>query len=847
VYALFLQTGNELFLLGLGALCLISWRHLPRSDDSARNCEFVALVIVGMLCVTGFALAHTGMNSSWVGRPAVTNWHWLRLAAPFILAVAASHCLLRATKSRLSQIVLPVASALALLGLLTVYVWEVRDANAYISTAGLPAMREYAAHAEQVASSADDADAVAAFRESLPDEVSYELDADNVASGRYATALNAEWVRSYNEAVRRFESTVVLGAPQPDVSPVDPYSATHRQLIAVSLAILLVPMWGWLFKPERLVRALASQSFVIASGLILITTALVGVLLAGGAVPSLPLLTAEGVNTFEVFKVILIFHLASALSLLRSEQGRSWGIRCFIGFSLVTPLAAFASRDLGTTLVLALLAMSLLIMAARGNWRLALFATCIGGAVALPALLYLSPDSVSTAAQARLEAWIDPEAAFEESSEQNIVGASLQRIIDNRVQTEPSSSGLSEVVRDDISSVLHELDWRLQVLQIGLPGDGGPFVPETPAEDLLLVEADTLWHAIGGYGPEASSEEGMSTVAQGLSDVRERFDTTLAGLVESEARPDPREFASIDTSTAFAEDAGPGIGAASNLSRAVPLTSDNFQLHRASTALEAGGVFGVGLGQGRPEMIPGLTEDAAFAALGESLGLIGSVLILALLACLVYRAFSAAVAVGAITTGLVVSGCALLLGAQALVSLGGLLGILPYTGVGFPLISRSGSGVIMNFLLVAVIGNSVVRVPAPELQSPPLTGALSRKEFVATLGRAGIAGCFGFVLFGLASLQIGRRSISPGRFLRSETDPEGASANIDQWSHPLYYRTLPGAILDREGGVLAETHLDGAGWRSPDPEMDESLGHIVQALDGLSRTKARAPGTGSDA
>lgn len=823
------------FLAALCALCLLSLR--APAPSGTRNYESVLLLVVSGLAVGGLALAHTGINYSWTGRAAITDWHWLELAALFVASLAVAHALLRFGKSRMSQIMLPVASVLALLGLITVYTWEVRDANSYISTEGLPAMRHYLAVAENSATRSQDAADMRELSASMPDETAYELAPDNIAHHRFATALNSQWVGGYNDAVKRFRAHAIDGSEQPDVHSVTLYRVTHRQLEALLLAICLVPFWSWLCERHRLAATLGSTRFLVGSGVFLLVLALPGIVLSRGAVPSLSLLTSDSVNTFEVMKIALVMFIASALAFLRSQaRPPSWPVLAFLGLSLVLPLIAFASRDLGTALVLGLVSGSLLIVGTRGFVRRMLIAVSVAAVLVSPVAMYLSATSISSTARARVETWIDPEEAIRQSSETNLVNASLERMIRHRLDGKTDLGSLPTVVRNDVASVLRELDWRLQARQSGRRSEFQPFVPASdPAEELLLVDAETIWQAIGGYD-RVPSEDAMTTLAQRLSRVHERFDSAVAEFGVKTAAITRAESPAVTGNIALAGPPRNDLDINSAILSSIARVPDGFQLARASRALTVGGMFGVGLGRGRPEAIPGVTEDAAFASLGEALGFTGSLAVVLLLLVLVYRGIATIVANRLFALNLLAAGLSMLLAAQALVDLTGLLGLLPYTGIGFPFISRGGSAAIVNFFVVGVLAALPSQQPA---QRPSAAAFVqSRRHLMRGMGDAAIAACFGFVLLPLGWLQVGGRSLIPGALLRSPAAETNTPDNLDQWSGPLFFRALPGPILDRHGTVLAETHLDGLGWRSDDQEIAVGIGHVVEALDEIVRQKA---------
>ncbi|MGF1506905.1 MAG: FtsW/RodA/SpoVE family cell cycle protein [Anaerolineae bacterium] len=129
-----------------------------------------------------------------------------------------------------------------------------------------------------------------------------------------------------------------------------------------------------------------------------------------------------------------------------------------------------------------------------------------------------------------------------------------------------------------------------------------------------------------------------------------------------------------------------------------------FQIVQSLLAVASGGVFGSGVGLGSPTFIPVVHSDFVFAAVAEEWGLIGSVGIVALFAFLVMRALHIATEneprpFHALTA----SGIGVTLGIQALLIMGGVLKIVPLTGVTLPFVSYGGSSMLSSFLMVGLL------------------------------------------------------------------------------------------------------------------------------------------------
>jgi cell division protein FtsW (lipid II flippase) len=142
-----------------------------------------------------------------------------------------------------------------------------------------------------------------------------------------------------------------------------------------------------------------------------------------------------------------------------------------------------------------------------------------------------------------------------------------------------------------------------------------------------------------------------------------------------------------------------------------------YQIVQALIALGAGGVFGAGLGYGYPEYIPAVHTDFVLAAIGEELGLLGSLAVVGLYLLLVYRGFRIALRAPEPYWQLLAVGLTTVLGLQALVILGGTIRLIPLTGITLPFVSYGGSSLLVNYLAIGLLlrisGESQIAPPAP--------------------------------------------------------------------------------------------------------------------------------------
>lgn len=131
-----------------------------------------------------------------------------------------------------------------------------------------------------------------------------------------------------------------------------------------------------------------------------------------------------------------------------------------------------------------------------------------------------------------------------------------------------------------------------------------------------------------------------------------------------------------------------------------------YQIVQSIFALASGGIFGTGMGRGVPAIVPAIHTDFAFVALGEELGLAGTLAILVAYILLIFRGLRIGLAVGGRFRGfeqLLAIGLTTILAVQTLIIISGNLRLIPLTGITLPFISYGGSSVIVNFLIVGLL------------------------------------------------------------------------------------------------------------------------------------------------
>ncbi|MCG6871238.1 MAG: putative lipid II flippase FtsW [Gammaproteobacteria bacterium] len=147
--------------------------------------------------------------------------------------------------------------------------------------------------------------------------------------------------------------------------------------------------------------------------------------------------------------------------------------------------------------------------------------------------------------------------------------------------------------------------------------------------------------------------------------------------------------------------------------------NSGFQLVQALIALGRGEWFGVGLGASVQKLhyLPAASTDFVFAVLGEELGFVGVLAVIALFALFVWRAFELsrqAELIGQVFAARLAQGVGLLVGLQAMVNMGVNLGLLPTKGLTLPFMSYGGSS-----LLAVCVAVGLLLVVAREIRPSP--------------------------------------------------------------------------------------------------------------------------------
>ena len=130
----------------------------------------------------------------------------------------------------------------------------------------------------------------------------------------------------------------------------------------------------------------------------------------------------------------------------------------------------------------------------------------------------------------------------------------------------------------------------------------------------------------------------------------------------------------------------------------------SYQIVQSLIALASGGRLGQGLGLGWPDVIlPAAHTDMPLAAIGEEIGLIGTLAVVACFAIFTVRGLRVASLARTTFGRLLTAGFASLIGMQAWIIMAGNANLAPLTGVTLPFVSYGGSSLLMSFIILGLL------------------------------------------------------------------------------------------------------------------------------------------------
>jgi cell division protein FtsW len=135
------------------------------------------------------------------------------------------------------------------------------------------------------------------------------------------------------------------------------------------------------------------------------------------------------------------------------------------------------------------------------------------------------------------------------------------------------------------------------------------------------------------------------------------------------------------------------------------ITEGSWHVLQATVAFVDGGIFGVGLGAGNGKFayLPVPHTDSVFAVVGEELGLVGSLALVALFVMLSWRGMRIAAHADDTFGQLLAGGLTGWIALEVLINVGVILGVLPFAGNALPLISYGGSSLVVMLAAIGIL------------------------------------------------------------------------------------------------------------------------------------------------
>lgn len=139
--------------------------------------------------------------------------------------------------------------------------------------------------------------------------------------------------------------------------------------------------------------------------------------------------------------------------------------------------------------------------------------------------------------------------------------------------------------------------------------------------------------------------------------------------------------------------------------------STGWQLVQSFLAFGSGGIWGVGLGEGRQKLfyLPDAHTDFIFSVIAEELGLIGVFCLVALFVIFFTRGIRIALRAPSMFGCFLVLGLTSAIGIPALINMGVVMGLLPTKGLVLPFLSSGGSSLVINLAAVGIMLNVSAR------------------------------------------------------------------------------------------------------------------------------------------
>ncbi len=138
--------------------------------------------------------------------------------------------------------------------------------------------------------------------------------------------------------------------------------------------------------------------------------------------------------------------------------------------------------------------------------------------------------------------------------------------------------------------------------------------------------------------------------------------------------------------------------------------NDNgYQIVQGLLAIASGGLLGTGLGNGMPQSIPVAESDYIFAAISEEFGIIVAIALIAMYLVFIIRGILIAMDARTKFDKLLVFGATCMLSLQSFIIIGGVIKLIPLTGITMPFVSYGGSSMLSAMMILGIIEGVAVK------------------------------------------------------------------------------------------------------------------------------------------
>ncbi len=146
------------------------------------------------------------------------------------------------------------------------------------------------------------------------------------------------------------------------------------------------------------------------------------------------------------------------------------------------------------------------------------------------------------------------------------------------------------------------------------------------------------------------------------------------------------------------------------------IDNTGYQITQSLFAIGSGGFFGAGIGMGKPELIPRAYTDFIFSAICEEMGIFAGIGVIMLFLLLVYRGFKIALSQENKFYSIVALGISVNFATQAFIIFGGVMKLIPLTGITVPFVTYGGSSILASFIALGVLQYTSENISSLEVQ-----------------------------------------------------------------------------------------------------------------------------------